>query len=86
MVKTKCPLSKEQIKLLINTTNFTRSQLLAIYKKFYQLAPDLVPTDMSIRGALSVTVPQDLIVKSFPELEFNPFVDRILYIFSYWQV
>ena len=82
MVKSR-PLSKEQLKTLINTTYFTKAQILTIFKKFQALDPDRIPSDMSTQVAQSVTVPKEVVIKSIPELQFNPFADRILYIFSY---
>ena len=66
-------------------TNFSRSKILTLFKRFRDLDPHRVPPTMLTPEALNTTVSQELLLK-VPELVNNPFRDRILYIFSHDRI
>ena len=74
------------MKQLTNTTNFSKKQILSFFKKFYNAEPEIVPTDMTLPSSSRICLGKSAILKCLPELEFNPFCDRLLYIFSYNKI
>ena len=66
-------------------TNFSRSKILSLYKRFRELDPQRIPATMLTQDALDITISQQILL-SIPELNNNPFRDRILYIFSHDRI
>lgn len=56
-------------------TYFTQKEILHCYKRFYDLAPDIIDKDRDAK------ISKDLIL-SLPELQVNPFRTRICKVFS----
>ena len=66
-------------------TNFSRSKILTLFKRFRELDPNRIPTTMLTQRALDTTISQQILLQ-IPELVNNPFRDRILYIFSHDRI
>ncbi|XP_015681445.1 calcium and integrin-binding family member 3-like [Protobothrops mucrosquamatus] len=62
-----------------DATFFTRKEILRLFDKYRDLAPQLVPQDYTRKP--SVKLPYELIA-SMPELKDNPFRQRIAEVFS----
>ncbi|XP_076801923.1 calcium and integrin-binding family member 2-like isoform X2 [Clavelina lepadiformis] len=73
--------SQDQLDRYQDCTYFTASEILRLHKKFRQLSPELVPTDMTGNKCTDVLLPASL-VEGMPELKDNPFADRIVRVFS----
>ena len=71
--------TNDQYEAITNTTNFSKPQILKLFRKFRSLAPDVIPKSMSAEiNCTHLLLPPELI-KTIPELVHNPFADRILY-------
>lgn len=73
--------SEEQLDAYQDCTFFSRKDILRIYHRFHDLAPDLVPTDMTTAAAAVFTM-SVLDVERMPEFKENPFKRRIFEVFS----
>ncbi|XP_013930534.1 PREDICTED: calcium and integrin-binding family member 2 isoform X1 [Thamnophis sirtalis] len=69
----------EQLDAYQDVTFFTRKEILRLFDKYRDLAPQLVPQDYTRKP--SVKLPYELIA-SMPELKDNPFRQRIAEVFS----
>lgn len=52
-----------------------------VYKKFRNLSPDIIPIDMTTSDGSKIRMPKERIIK-LPELQENPFKERICESFS----
>ncbi|XP_037239053.1 calcium and integrin-binding family member 3 isoform X1 [Falco rusticolus] len=69
----------EQLDAYQDCTFFTRKEILRLFYRYRDLAPQLVPLDYTDKP--DVTLPYELI-GSMPELKDNPFRQRIAEVFS----
>ncbi|XP_066485159.1 calcium and integrin-binding family member 3 isoform X1 [Tiliqua scincoides] len=69
----------EQLDAYQDATFFTRKEILRLFHRYRDLAPQLVPPNYTNRP--SVKLPYELI-SSMPELKDNPFRQRIAEVFS----
>ncbi|KAM3822862.1 calcium and integrin-binding family member 3-like isoform 2-T2 [Vipera latastei] len=69
----------EQLDAYQDATFFTRKEILRLFDKYRDLAPQLVPQDYTSKP--NVKLPYELIA-SMPELKDNPFRQRIAEVFS----
>ncbi|XP_005141568.1 calcium and integrin-binding family member 3 isoform X2 [Lathamus discolor] len=71
--------TQEQLDAYQDCTFFTRKEILRLFYRYRDLAPQLVPLDYTHKP--DVTLPYELI-GSMPELKDNPFRQRIAEVFS----
>ncbi|KAK2542144.1 Cib3 [Columba guinea] len=71
--------TQAQLDAYQDCTFFTRKEILRLFDRYRDLAPQLVPLDYT--GKPAVTLPYELI-GSMPELKDNPFRQRIAEVFS----
>ncbi|XP_020824883.1 calcium and integrin-binding family member 3 [Phascolarctos cinereus] len=69
----------EQLDAYQDCTFFTRKEILRLFYRFQDLAPQLVPLDYTSNPG--VKVPYE-VISSMPELKDNPFRERIAQVFS----
>ncbi|KAL7028485.1 hypothetical protein ACKWTF_005859 [Chironomus riparius] len=73
--------SHEQLDHYQDCTFFNKKEILKVFKKFRNLAPDLVPLEMTTSEALKIQIPKERIVR-LAELIENPFAERVCESFS----
>ncbi|CAJ0564430.1 unnamed protein product, partial [Mesorhabditis spiculigera] len=73
--------TREQLDEYQDCTFFTRKDIIRLYKRFYQLNPQKVPTNMQGNRPQIVTLTFEE-VERMPELRENPFRRRICEVFS----
>ncbi|GFR71052.1 calcium and integrin-binding family member 3-like [Elysia marginata] len=73
--------TEPQLEAYQDCTFFTRQDVLRVFKRFRELAPELIPDDMSGELASQIKIPLEKL-EEMPELKENPFRRRICEIFS----
>ncbi|XP_064608428.1 calcium and integrin-binding family member 3-like [Liolophura sinensis] len=73
--------SDEQFEAYQDCTFFTRKEIVRVFKRYRELAPNIVPFDMKGDESSQICIPYDIIEK-MPELKENPFRQRICEVFS----
>lgn len=73
--------SEEQLEAYQDCTFFTRKEILRIFKRFKELSPKRVPSDMKNGKAKKCRIPYTEL-ELLPELRENPFCERICQVFS----
>lgn len=71
----------EQIEAFQDCTFFTKKEILRIFRRFRELAPNAIPKVMSSVDTNRIRLPYQQ-VKAMTELKENPFCDRICQVFS----
>jgi len=70
-------LSQEKLEEYVELTYLTKSEIVYILQKFIKIQNEkCIQNDLEYRHEISD------IIKEFPQYEFNPFRDRIFYVFS----
>lgn len=72
----------QQIENYQDCTYFTRQEILAVFRRFRDLDPKLVPMVMTGDQPSTVVMPLETILK-MPEVKENPFKERICKVFSH---
>ncbi|KAK3776067.1 hypothetical protein RRG08_046734 [Elysia crispata] len=70
-----------QLEAYQDCTFFTRQDILRVFERFRELAPDLVPYDMTSDEGSQIKIPLETL-EEMPELKENPFRRRICEVFS----
>lgn len=76
-----CTFTEDQLEAYQDCTFFTRKEILRIFKRYRELAPDRVPRDMKAEKTKNLKIPA-IEVEAMPELKENPFCERICQVFS----
>ncbi|XP_012938224.1 calcium and integrin-binding family member 3 [Aplysia californica] len=70
-----------QLEAYQDCTYFTRKDILRVFQRFRELAPDMIPYDMTSDEGSRLKIPLDKL-EEMPELKENPFRRRICQVFS----
>ncbi|XP_041367276.1 calcium and integrin-binding family member 3-like [Gigantopelta aegis] len=73
--------TQDQLEAYQDCTFFTRKDILRIFRRYQELAPDIIPFDMTSNESSQLKIPVD-IIENMPELKENPFRRQICEVFS----
>ncbi|KAK6178711.1 hypothetical protein SNE40_011232 [Patella caerulea] len=71
----------DQLEAYQDCTFFTRKEILRVFKRYQELAPDLIPFNMTGDESRKIKMPVD-VIEGMAELNENPFKTRVCEVFS----
>ena len=65
----------------LDSTFFSKSEIIKVYKKFKSLDPEAIPSYMTRKDTKSIKI-SHLAIENMPELKYNPFKRQICEVFA----